>query len=233
MLKQKMSIPMWAEDDRPVEKMLLKGKNALSDAELLAILIGTGHASEQKSAVDLGRELLQLCNGDLYEFGKLRIQQLCAIKGIGTIKAVKLLAALELGRRRKDAGTAKRMKIISSADGYHLIKSFYTDLQHEEFYIILLNQASELIGIRQISVGGMSGTYVDPKIIFKISIETGASGIVLTHNHPSGLCKPSFKDEELTRRIKHFGKLIEMPVLDHLIITDNGYFSFSDNGLLR
>jgi DNA repair protein RadC len=233
MLKQKMSIPMWAEDDRPVEKMLLKGKNALSDAELLAILIGTGHVSGHKSAVDLGRELLHLCNGDLYELGKLPVQQLCTVKGIGTIKAVKLLAALELGRRRKDAGMAKRMRILSSADGYHLIKGYYSDLQHEEFYIILLNQANELIGIRQISVGGLTGTYVDPKIVFKVGIEMGAAGIVLTHNHPSGLCTPSAKDEELTRRIRHFGRLIEMPVLDHLIITDNGYFSFSDNGLLK
>lgn len=233
MLKQKLSIPMWAEDDRPVEKMLLKGKNALSDAELLAILIGTGHASENKSAVDLGRELLGLCNGDLYELGKLQVKQLCGVKGIGTIKAVKLLAAIELGRRRRETGMTKRPKIISAADGYNLVKSFYSDLHHEEFHVILLNQASELIGIRQISMGGMAGTYVDPKIIFKAGVEAGASKILLTHNHPSGTRDPSLKDEELTRRIRQFGALIEMPVVDHLIITDNGYFSFLDNGLLK
>lgn len=221
---------MWAEDDRPVEKMLNKGKNALSDAELLAILIGTG--SGEKSAVDLGRELLNLSNGDLCDLGKLRLSQLCSIKGIGRFKAVKLMAAIELGRRRKESPSTKRNKVISSADSYHLIRAFYSDLDHEEFYIILLNRASEAIGIRQISKGGISGTHVDPKIIFKIGIDMGASAIILTHNHPSGICRPSLSDEELTRRVKQFGKLIEMPVLDHLIITDNGYFSFSDNGLL-
>jgi len=221
---------MWAEEDRPIEKMLTKGKNALSDSELLAILIGSG--SGERSAVDLGRELMDLCSGNLNELGKLRVSQLQAIKGIGMIKAVRLLAAMELGRRRKEVCVGKRNKVISSSDGYHLIRAFYSDLQHEEFYIILLNRANEAIGIRQISMGGTGGAYVDPKIIFKIGIDMGASGIILTHNHPSGSCHPSLSDEELTRRLKQFGKLIEMPVLDHLIISDNGYFSFSDNGLL-
>jgi DNA repair protein RadC len=230
MLKKKLSIPMWAEDDRPIEKMQLKGKNSLSDAELVAILIGSG--SGNRSAVDVARELLNLCNGDLYELGKLRMPQLCTVKGVGIFKAAKLLAALELGRRRKESGVGKRTKVTSSADSYHLMKAFYSDLEHEEFYIILLNRASEVIGIRQISKGGTAGTYVDPKIIFKTGIDMGASGIILTHNHPSGFCSPSLSDEELTRKIRQFGTLIEMPVLDHLIITDNGYFSFSDNGLL-
>lgn len=226
-----MSIRMWAEDDRPREKMLSKGKNALSDAELLAILVGTG--SGESSAVDLGRELLNLCDGDLYELGKLRLPQLCAVKGIGPSKAVKLLAALELGRRRKEVRGAKRKKIISSSDTYNLMKGYYSDLTHEEFYIVLLNQANEVIGVRQVSIGGMAGTYVDPKVIFKMGLDMGAAGIVLTHNHPSGQCLPSLSDHELTRKIRQFGLLIEMPVLDHLIISDNGYFSFSDNGVLK
>jgi DNA repair protein RadC len=231
MLKDSVAITSWAVEDRPREKMLSKGKNALTDAELLAILIGTG--SGKNTAVDLGRSLLQLCNGDLYELGRLRLPQMCSVKGIGPTKAVKLMAALELGRRRKEQQATKRQVVASSADGYNLIKSYYSDLDHEEFHIILLNRSNGLLGIRQISKGGLAGTYVDPKIIFKIAIDMGASGIMLTHNHPSGNNKPSNSDHELTRRIVQFGKLIEMPVMDHLIITDNGYFSFSDNGLLR
>ena len=231
MLKDSSAITSWAKEDRPREKMISKGKNALSDAELLAILIGTG--SGKSTAVDLGRNLLQLCNGDLYELGRLRLPQMCSVKGIGPTKAVKLMAALELGRRRKDQQTEKKQKVISSLDGYNLIKSYYSDLGHEEFHIILLNRSNGLLGVQQISKGGLAGTYVDPKIIFKIAIDMGASAIMLTHNHPSGNNSPSHSDHDLTRRIVQFGKLIEMPVVDHIIITDNGYFSFSDNGLLR
>ncbi|MES2554533.1 MAG: DNA repair protein RadC [Bacteroidota bacterium] len=230
MLKDSIAITSWAEEDRPREKMMSKGKNALSDAELLAILIGTG--SGNNTAVDLGRNLLQLCNGDLYELGRLRLPQMCSVKGIGPTKAIKLMAALELGRRRKEQQTVKRQKVISSLDGYNLIKSYYSDLEHEEFHIILLNRSNGLLGVQQISKGGLAGTYVDPKIIFKIAIDMGASAIMLAHNHPSGNNSPSNSDHELTRRIVQFGKLIEMPVVDHIIITDNGYFSFSDNGLL-
>ena len=182
--------------------------------------------------MDLARELLKLVDGDLYEFGKLPINQLQLVKGIGESKAVTILAALELGRRRKEKQATKKPKILSSGHSYEMVRSFYTDLQHEEFHIILLNRASEVIGIRQISIGGIAGTYVDAKIIFKTAISFGASALILTHNHPSGACRPSYNDEQLTRKIKEFGALIEMPVLDHLIITDNGYFSFSDNNLL-
>lgn len=231
MLKNSLSIPMWAEDDRPREKLVTKGKSALSDAELIAILIGTG-STGNRSAVDLARELLGLVNGDLYEFGKLPLQQLRVVKGIGESKATTILAALELGRRRKEMQAKKRPKILSSNHSFEIVRSLYTDLQHEEFHIILLNRASEVIAIRQISIGGIAGTYVDPKIIFKIAISHGASALILTHNHPSGTSRPSYSDEELTRRIKAFGALIEMPVLDHLIVTDNGYFSFSDNAIM-
>jgi len=229
-MESSWSIPMWAEDDRPREKMITKGKNALSDAELIAILIGTGTGN--KSAVDLGRELLALANGDLYEFGKLTIDQLCTVKGIGESKAISILSALELGRRRKETQSSKRLKILTSRQSYEIVRGYYSDLQHEEFHVILLNRGSEVIATRQISIGGIAGTYVDAKIIFKTAISFGASALILTHNHPSGNSKPSYSDEQLTKKLKQFGALIEMPVLDHLIITDNGYFSFSDNQLM-
>jgi len=227
----KNSIPMWSEDDRPREKLMTKGKSTLSDAELIAILIGTG-TTGNKSAVDLARELLGLVGGDLYEFGKLSLEQLRLVKGIGESKAVTILAALELGRRRKEKQAEKKPRILSSRHTYEMISPYYADLEHEEFHIILINRASEVLGIRQVSLGGMAGTYVDPKIIFKTAINIGASGLILTHNHPSGNCSPSYNDEQLTRKISQFGAMIEMPVMDHIIVTDNGYFSFSDNSLL-
>lgn len=227
---QKTTIPHWSEDDRPREKMMLKGRSSLSDAELLAILIGTGTGS--KSAVDLGRELLSLSNGNLYEFGKLRLSQLCTVKGIGQSKAVAVLAALELGRRRKDLRTEKRTKITSSLKAYQELKVYFSDLMHEEFFVLYLNRGNKVLQVKQLSIGGTSGTYVDPKIIFKYGMDLAASGIILAHNHPSGNLKPSESDQKLTKKIKQFGELIEMPVLDHLIITDNGYFSFSDQELL-
>lgn len=230
MEKQIRSIPHWAEDDRPREKMMLKGKNALSDAELVAILIGTG--SGGKSAVDLARELLSITNGDLYEFGKLRLSHLCAVKGIGESKGISILAALELGRRRKDVQWDKRKKILTSKAAYEEMIPYFSDLMHEEFYVLYLNRASEVIMIRQVSVGGTSGAIVDAKIVFKMGIDCGATAVILAHNHPSGLLKPSPTDRHLTKKIKQFGTMIEMPVLDHLIVTDNGYFSFSDNNLL-
>lgn len=227
---QKTTIPYWSEDDRPREKMMLKGRNSLSDAELIAILIGTG--SGNKSAVDLGREVLLLTQGDLYEFGKLRLSQLCEIKGIGKSKGVAILAALELGRRRKEIQIEKRPKIDSSERAFRELKPYFTDLSHEEFFVMYLNRANELMQVKQLSVGGVSGTFVDAKIIFKYGIDMGASAIILAHNHPSGNLKPSESDKKITRRIQQFGDLIEMPVLDHLIVADNGYFSFSDKELL-
>lgn len=227
---QNTTIPCWSEEDRPREKMILKGRNSLSDAELLAILIGTGTGS--KSAVDLGRELLSLCNGNLYEFGKLRLSQLCAVKGIGHSKAISVMAALELGRRRKDLRAEKKPKITGSLKAYQELKGYFYDLMHEEFFVLYLNRANKVLQVKQLSIGGTSGTYVDPKIIFKNGMDLAASGIILAHNHPSGNLKPSEADIKLTKKIKQFGELIEMPVLDHLIITDNGYFSFSDQELL-
>lgn len=224
------SIKHWSEDDRPREKLLLKGKNALSDAELLAILIGTGVGS--KSAVDLGRELLQLTNGDLAAFGRLRSAQLCEIKGIGPSKAVTIMAALELGRRRKEVEVPKRVKIVSSGAAHAVLLPYFQDLAHEEFYCLFLNRNNQVLQVKQISIGGVEGTFVDPKMIFKYGIDLAASGIILAHNHPSGNLKPSESDLKLTKRIKQVGEMLEMPVLDHLIVTDNGYFSFADQGVL-
>jgi DNA repair protein RadC len=227
-MKVMNSIAAWPKDDRPREKLVAKGKTVLSDAELLAIILGTG--SGEKSAVDLARELLQLVNGDLHTFGRLQLHDLKKIKGVGEAKAVAVLAALELGRRRQHNPMEKRMRISSSMQLYEILKPYFADLNHEEFYVMLLNRNNNVIGARRVSVGGMSGAYVDSKIIYKIAIEMQASAIILAHNHPSGNIFPSEQDEQLTRRIKQFGSLIDMPVLDHIIITDNGYFSFADNG---
>jgi DNA repair protein RadC len=224
------AIPQWAEDDRPREKMMLKGKNALSDAELVAILIGTGTGA--KSAVDLGRELLSLTNGDLYRFGQLRHSQLCEVKGIGDSKAITIMAALELGRRRKETDKEEAVKINSSHSAYLELKPLFQDLYHEEFYALFLNRANEVLEKRQLSIGGSSGTVVDSKILFKAGIDCGASAMILAHNHPSGALKASSEDIKLTKRLAQCGEIMEMSVLDHLIITDNGYFSFADKGMI-
>ena len=230
MYEQKLAIRYWAEDDRPREKMILKGRNALSDAELIAILIGTGSGS--KSAVDLGRELLALSNGDLHDFGKLRLVDLQKVKGIGVSKAVSILAALELGRRRKENEPIKKLAINTAQTAFELLLPYFIDLTHEEFYVVYLNRSNHVIKIIQISVGGTTGTYVEPRFIYKYAIEFQATAIILSHNHPSGTLRPSVQDIELTKRIKKLGDLIEIPVLDHVIITDNGYFSFNENKLL-
>lgn len=230
MLEQKFSIPYWQEDDRPREKMILKGKSALSDAELIAIIIGTG--SGNKSAVDLGRELFALTNGDLYEFGKLTRVQLSKVKGIGDSKAIAILAALELGRRRKEVITEKKIKIVSSHAAYLQLKGYYQDLMHEESYVMYLDRSNQIIQIKHLSTGGQSGTYVDAKIVFKMGMELCASGMILSHNHPSGQLKPSEQDMKITNKIREFGEMIDLHLLDHLIITDNGYFSFSNENML-
>lgn len=231
MQKNHHTIPAWSKDDRPREKFVLKGKNALSDAELLAILLGTGAGG--KSAVDLGREALALTKGDLGEFGKLRLSQLCSVRGIGPGKAVTIMAALELGRRRRETEPRKSPKVQSSRDAYEVLMPYLVDLGHEESYLLLLNRNNKLIAVRQLSVGGAGGTVVDPKIIFKIAMDMEACAIIVAHNHPSGSTEPSEKDVLLTKKLTGFGDLIDMAILDHLIVSDNGYFSFSDNGMLR
>ncbi|WP_337042712.1 RadC family protein [Emticicia sp. 17c] len=223
------TITSWAEEDRPREKLILKGKAALSDAELIAILIGSG--TRELSAVDLSKLILQSTKNNLNELAKLSVNDLMKFKGIGDAKAISIVAALELGRRRKESDTLKKPRVTSSDDAYQAIRPYLMDLSHEQFWILLLNRANEVIRPMQISTGGVAGTVADPKMIFKSAIEYLASAIILVHNHPSGNLTPSQADKDLTRKVKDAGKLLDIPVLDHLIFGDNGYFSFADQGI--
>ncbi|MCK5277323.1 MAG: DNA repair protein RadC [Cyclobacteriaceae bacterium] len=225
-----LNILSWAEEDRPREKLLLKGKAALSDAELIAILIGSGTRSI--SAVDVAKMILAKADNNLNKLAKFSVRDLRKIKGIGEAKAISIVSALELGRRRKDSDFSEKVKITCSNDIYQIMKPELMDLQKEEFWIILLNRANGLIKKEQISSGGISGTVADPKIIFKAALDQYASSIILVHNHPSGNLKPSKADIELTNKMKTAGKLLEIPVLDHIIFGDEGYLSFADDGML-
>jgi DNA repair protein RadC len=229
-MRNNLSIKCWAEDDRPREKLVLKGKSVLSDAELLAIVLGSG--SRNQSAVELAQDLLHHAENDLSVFSKFSLHDLKKFKGIGEAKAVGVIAALELGRRRKETEVKFKLKVTSSKMIYEHMKAYMLDLQHEEFFVILLNRANEIIRSKQISVGGLSGTVADGKVIFKSALDFGAHGIILVHNHPSGQLKPSDADRNLTKKMVEFGNYIDLPVLDHLIFADNGYFSFADSGLI-
>lgn len=222
-------IRSWAEDDRPREKLLLKGKAALSDAELIAILIGSGSADE--TAVGLSKRILQSLNNQLSDLAKLTVKDLMQFKGIGEAKAISIIAALELGRRRKDSEPEKRVKITDSQTAFDTIYPHLGDLNHEEFWVIFLNRANQVIGKQNVSKGGVSGTVVDPKVVFKMAVQFPASGIILAHNHPSGNLKPSQADHQLTRKLKEAGRALDIPVLDHLIIGDHDYFSFVDEAV--
>ncbi len=223
-----LTIKAWAEDDRPREKMAEKGKSVLSNAELLAILLGSG--TREKSAVELGQEILSKCGNNLRELGKRNLQELTTTKGVGSAKALTIMAAMELARRRGDEAETPPTKIARSNDIYQYMKPLLSDLYHEEFYVILLSRGNAIIACENISRGGISGTVVDGKIIFKKALDHKASSIVLVHNHPSGNLFPSEQDIRLTRKLVSFGEYIDLPILDHLIFTDNGYFSFSDQG---
>ena len=225
-----LSIKELSPDDQPREKLATKGRSTLSDAEILAILIGSG--SREKSAVTLCQEILKDVNGDLNKLARLTINDLKKYKGIGEAKAISIVAALELGRRRKSIGFNKESAISSSKDVFILMADKFNDKEHEEFYIILLNRANKVKSIQCISKGGISATMADGKIIFKKALEKMSSAIILCHNHPSGNLNPSKADVELTKKISTFGKYIELPILDHLIITDRSYFSFADEGML-
>jgi DNA repair protein RadC len=225
-----LRISQWAEEDRPREKLLLKGKSTLSDAELLAVLLGTGTRS--MSAVDLAKQLLQLVRYDLNELARLSVHDLIRQKGIGKAKAIAIVCALELGRRRKELNFESKPRITSSRDVFELIRPDLQDLPHEEFWVIILNRANLVIRKWRISSGGISGTVADPRLIFKTALEMYASSIILVHNHPSGAIKPSQADISLTKKLKQAGELLEIPVLDHLIYGVHEYFSFADEGML-
>lgn len=230
MQDQNLKILSWAEEDRPREKLLKKGKSTLSDSEIIAILIGSGTVS--LSAVELSKQILATVDNNLNDLAKLTIKDLQKFKGIGEAKAITIVAAMELGRRRKDSEVIKKPKVTSSKDAYNFINGDLQDLPHEEFWILLLNRSNTIISKQKISSGGVSGTVADPKIIFKIALEHLASSIILIHNHPSGNLKPSEADLRLTKKLSESGTLLDIPVLDHLILTDSSYFSFADEGIL-
>ncbi|MBX2962069.1 MAG: DNA repair protein RadC [Cyclobacteriaceae bacterium] len=225
-----LNIKKWAAEDRPREKLLLKGTAALSDTELIAILLGTGTAS--MSAVDVAKNILKSVDNNLDSLAKLTVKDLMKIKGIGEAKAITIVSALELGRRRKETTTQERPKIATSQDAYELFLGDLIDIPHEEFWILLLNRANRVIKKQQISLGGVHGTVADPKIIFKTALEELASGIIVAHNHPSGNLSPSQQDIDLTKKLKEAGNLMEIKLLDHLIIAGKKYYSFADEGLI-
>lgn len=224
------TIAAWAEEDRPREKMLLKGSHALSDAELLAILISSGTVGE--SALGLSQRILSSVENNLHDLGKRSIQEFQKFRGIGTAKAITIAAALELGRRRQLSDLRERPRIGSSRDAFNLIAPMLRDLHHEEFWLLLLNKACEVMVRTQLSKGGSSGTVADVKQAFKLALDARASAIIAIHNHPSGNLKPSDADIELTRKMKEAGKVLDLPVLDHLIVSERGYYSFADEGII-
>lgn len=227
---EKFSIKNWSKEDRPREKLVLKGKASLSPAELLAILIGSG--SRNESAVDLSKRILKLAGDNINELAKFDINKLKEIKGIGEAKAITILAALELGRRRNAEKAIEQDTIVSSQQAFEYLQSIIGDLTHEESHFITLNQASKIIAHHKTSQGGMAGTVMDPRIILKQALMDGASKIILAHNHPSGNLHPSEADKTITKKIKESAKLMDITLLDHLIITQKSYFSFADEGLL-
>ena len=224
-------IKTWAEADRPREKLLKLGRHNLTDSELLAILIRTG--TKDLTAVDVAKKILASCNNDITQLSKLSVSDLMRNhKGMGEVKAITIVAALELGRRRREAEGMKKDKIASSRDAFEILHPRMSDLPHEEFVVLMLNRANEVIGKYDLSKGGIAGTVVDPKLIFKAALEHLACGIILSHNHPSGNPKPSPEDLKLTKKLKDAGTLMEIDVLDHIIVAGDGYFSFADEGLL-
>lgn len=225
------SIKHWAEDDKPREKLLLKGKNALSDAELIAILIGSG--SRDVSAVELSRSILRQVQGNLAELSRMNTADLMKFKGIGEAKAISIIAAMELGRRRLAETPTRKTPLSSSRAAFEYLQQYMGDESYEVFWILLLNRANIPICALQVSEGGTAGTVADPKKIFRLALEHRASGIIISHNHPSGNLKPSDTDIRLTHKIAEAAQHLDINLLDHLIISGNQYFSFSDESILN
>lgn len=223
-------ITKWAADDRPREKLMVKGPENLSDSELLAILVRNG--TKEKTAVDLAKDILRLGKNDLHELGKISVKNLMKIKGIGEAKAITIAACLELGRRRQVIPFVDRKIISASGDIAEYLQAILKDHQHEIFAVIFLNRANKATHFEIISEGGITGTVADPRIILKKALDENAVNIILCHNHPSGSLKPSRADEHLTKKIKEAARLFDIKVLDHLIISECGYYSFADEGLL-
>lgn len=227
---KKLTIKTWALDDRPREKLLSKGKNALSDAELIAILIGSGNREE--SAVDLSKRILQSVESNINKLAKLSVENLIKFKGIGEAKAIAIITALELGKRRQLETALEKPKITSSKDVYSIMQPIIGDLAHEEFWVIFVNNSNKVLAKTQVSKGGLTATVVDVRLLFKQALELAAVGILVCHNHPSGKLNPSAADKQLTQKIKQAGITLDIKLLDHLIITEKAYFSFADEGIL-
>ena len=230
MQENKYPIKQWAKDDRPREKLLLKGAENLSNSELLAILIHNG--TKEKTAVDLGKEILKLGKDNLNELGKLSVKELMKIKGIGEAKAITIAAALELGRRRQATASLEKSVVGTSNDIAAYLRAALKDYRHEVFAVIFLNRANKINHFEIVSAGGITGTVADPRVILKKALEENAISIILCHNHPSGSLKPSRADEELTTKIKEAAKYFDIKVIDHIIVSEDGYYSFADEGIL-
>lgn len=228
--KETFSIKSWATDDRPREKLIQKGRLALSDAELVAILIGSGNNKE--SAVDLSKRILSTTGNNLNSLGKLSLAQLTEFNGIGEAKAISIIAAMELGRRRRSEEALEKVKITSSNSVFEILQPIIGELSHEEFWILYLNNSNKIIEQFQISKGGITGTLVDVRITLRKALEVGAVSLILAHNHPSGNLNPSEADKQLTRKLKTASESLDIKILDHIIVTEKSYFSFADEGLL-
>jgi len=228
--KPSTSIKNWSADDRPREKLLGKGATVLSNSELIAILINKG--SRDKSAVDLAKEILKLGSDNLNELGKLTLKDFQCVKGIGEAKAITIAAALELGRRRQVAATLDKPIVQSSKDIAQYLKAMLKDLTYEVFAVLFLNRANKINHFEIISRGGITGTVADPRVILKKALEEEATSIVLSHNHPSGSLKPSRADEELTKKVREAARYFDIKVIDHIIVSEEGYYSFADDGLM-
>ena len=224
------SIKNWNEDDRPREKLLLKGKSSLSNAELIAILISSGN--RQESAVDLAKRILKSVDNNINKLAKLNVENLCQFNGIGPAKAISIITALELGKRQRLEEALVAPKINSSKSVFEIMHPILEDLSHEEFWVIFVDNANKIIKKMALSKGGITGTIIDVRILFKNAVELLAVGIILCHNHPSNKLRPSDADLKITKKIKNSGDLLDIQLLDHVIISKHGYFSFADEGIL-
>lgn len=229
-IEKRISIKAWAEEDRPREKLVKNGRHNLSEAELLAIILGSGNEGE--SAVELSKRILQSCRNRLDQLGKLSVTDLQHFHGIGPAKAVGVVAALELGRRRKASNSGRSPRITASSDVFKVMQPLMEDLRHEEFWMISLNRANRVISSKRISSGGLSGTVADPRLIYRSALEQLATSVIFSHNHPSGNTRPSQADIDLTKKLVIAGDILEINVLDHVIVTDKRFFSFADEGMI-
>ncbi|HNR55292.1 MAG TPA: DNA repair protein RadC [Flavobacteriales bacterium] len=227
----KLSIPEWSKEDRPRERLLARGAKALSDAELVAILIRSGTPTD--SALDLARIILNKAGNDLHKLAAMGVSELMRIHGVGEAKAMSIVAALELGQRRRDLAVSQRPLIADSRSAFELLQPVLGDLPYEEFWLLLLDRGNRLMNRVKVSQGGMHGTVADPKLIFREALDQRASSVILCHNHPSGQLRPSAEDIQLTRKLVEGGRFLEIQVQDHLIVTSAGYYSFADNGQLN